>query len=578
MSVVLVFGVAESPKLQYRADVPRNVLQSSTFCTDMLENVGSEEQPIVLPIPFVSNPSIARVLVAFLLKKDVALAQQPPKAVFEIMLAANGMHMQELLDKTIDIIAGWWGNSSIEEIRAQWGFADNLSAEKKARIANETHVLFRFQNKTIETQQRQEGKWDWPVELLTLVMEKLSTRELARAQAICVECFNIIHYRLAPRGDVVVRLSNDGRFQEMALDFAERHATFFIDQPREVDMLLMRKSKFGSSPRAIKIWYRVDISAEKIRLLGQLNDLRRLDWLGENKLDESKLQALATLSQLTHLAIKFDHSCRGGAKFLHPLSNLKWLFIHDENKLGAEGAKWLSKLFNLEDLIIRADNDIGAEGARFLSNLPNLQFLSIGERNKIGAEGAAFLAELSNLQRLVIGSENDIGAEGAIFLAELFNLKWLVIGSKNDIGARGAASWKKLSKLEGLEIGDENAIGEEGARAIASLSNLKTLRIGNGNNIGTKSASCLGDLSKLQTATIGSKNNIGLEGGKALATLPALQHLEIWSEGNNIGLKEAHTLKILPGSILILPCESWKDELRRIEETCVDSFSANSIK
>lgn len=452
MSVELVFGVLGKC---WHATVPRNLLiRFSTLCADMLEDVeeeDSEEQSVVLPIPFVQDPEIARLVVEFLQGKEIFLELQPPRSIFKIMMAANGMYIQKLLDKTTDEIAHRWECLSIETIRTQWGFVDNLSAEQQEQIWKENDVIFSIDKETPKEQSsQQEDDWEWPVELVRFILEKMPTSELARMRAVCVEFYDLIHCQLLPRGDFYTNMTKS--LQNTTLGFAERHCIIWIRRPCDVELVLaLEQSERG--PRHIAIKHGVKLSTTQIISLGQLKCLERLEWKGDNDLREKGARELATFLTLKYLEI--------------------------------------GKL-----------NCIGAKGAAFLSNLSNLQHLEFGWWNALEEEGVKSLAALSKLEYLVIGSNNRIGVEGAKSIATLFNLKHLEIGD-GDIEEEGAVALSSLFKLEYLVIGSNNNIGGNGAKAIATLENLQYLEIWDGNNIRAQGAKYLKALSKLEYLTIG---------------------------------------------------------------------------
>ena len=89
----------------------------------------------------------------------------------------------------------------------------------------------------------------------------------------------------------------------------------------------------------------------KWRSLKKLKDLRRLELLGNSKLDADDLRAISSLSNLQTLDLKISAQCK---KFdwLEKLTSLTELRIYGKNHLGGNLAKSLTKLPNLSSLEI----------------------------------------------------------------------------------------------------------------------------------------------------------------------------------------------------------------------------------
>lgn len=525
MNVELVFGCLEEC---WHATIPRDLLiRFSTLCADMLEDVGSEEQSIVLPIPFVSDLEIARLLVSSFLEEELFLETQPPKVVFELMMAANGMHMSHLLNKIIKEISYQWLFLSTSEIRTQWGFVDNIPESKQEQIALENYILFSVEKEEDDIK-NQDDDWGWPIELLTLVLEELSTQTLARVRAVCAECFDIVHTRLRPRGDASVPISSSTciNLKHVSLGLAERHCVFYIENPNDIVSIasLEQSSQGEHGPRHVKILHGAKIGAEWISLLAQLRHLRRVEWEGKNNINKEEMQALCTLSSLEYLEFGERNNLRDTCASLSNLSQLKHLALKC---------------------------NVGTADMNAVASLEHLEHLEIGRLNHLGGKCMECLKTLSNLTHLEIGDDNNIGEEGAKALSALSALRHFAIGDWNNLGEQGAKALAALSNLTDLEIGRENAIGKEGAKALATLSNLRHLVIGGWNNLGEEGAKALQPLLNLQYLRIGAMNDIGTQATRGLASLPNLKTLSISTFGNKVEHKTQDELwRLYPTKVI----------------------------
>lgn len=432
MSVKVVFGIAECPDACFHAHLSRDTLVSSSKLCAKLLNGTPEEEDVVLSIPLVLDMKIARLLVSFFERDDIVLEVFAPRVLFDVMLAAKNMKMADFLEDIATEIATRWLYLPSNEIRTQWGFSSNLTAEKQARIALENSVLFRFEESKDPKQKEEETleDWGWPTALLVSVLEKLPTLKLASLRVVCAEFYDIIHSQLTPHR--AVRVKMDERLPHVTLGFAERHCVFCLCSPRDFELVAALDQVADSGPRHVAIEINNEIHPSHLYVLGQLKNLRHLVYKKGDRKEKTtqhqEIQALATVSTLESLVIE-DFSAIGaeGAKAVAKLSNLVRLKIGDYNNIGDKGAVFLSALSNLRHLEIGDFNFIGTEGAKSFNNLSRLEYLKIKRNNNIGVEGAKALATITSLQDLTIWDENNIGKEGARVLATLPNLKQLFI-------------------------------------------------------------------------------------------------------------------------------------------------------
>lgn len=576
-TITVVFGTDQHV---CSANIARNTLAFfSGVCAQMLEEDADTQ---TLFFPFVSDERVIQILLSFFHTNQIVLVDFAPRVLFDTMMAANGMCIQPLLDKTIDEIARRWQESLANDIREQWGLnGHDLPLKDQIQIALENAIMFPFENaaaippyENTQDIKTSTPDWGWPLELLTLVLEKLPTPKLAAARAVSVECFNLITNKLLPRGDCEIQARTYYSLLPSTLGFAERHCVMMINQA--IDLDLVRTHSSSSHPvHHLHIVHSTLTRQDKqaFHALSQLVGLQTLTFGACNALGLYGARAISSLTRLQCLKIGMDNEFgEEQAQFLAPLVSLTHLTIGNRNGLGAKGVCALASLVHLQRLEIGEKNHVGAS-LDALSRLVHLQHLVVGGKNGLGVEGARAIATLVQLRRLEIGCFNAIGADGVhVLLSSLDKLDYLSIGGGNNLvgmaplsspvvclqhvrigerngfGPDGIEALSLLKNLKRLDIGEGNQIGEQGCRALSSLTSLRHLKIGNGNNLGSNEGSGIhawaSSLVHLQELEIGDENNIGGNGAWALSRLIHLKRLVIGFE-NHLGEEGAKAISCL---------------------------------